>query len=251
MGKTPDASEHGSLVITRKIDEEISFPQIDTTIALESVRGSLFRFRIKAPKNIVVLRAEVPNTKHGEPFTKVIGDLQSARHKLVNEVNAAQLSLDLLANAAKNAPEMLPLLVTEMKESFDKLLDEMDHPERRTAKAPRAIIIEDNQFERELLASTLRLMGADVLAVGTGEEAIEKLREGEEADVILLDMCLPGASGREVARQIRALPLVHKPRICVVSGMEKEDDIDVDQWVTKPIKSEALAQGLGVFGKVG
>jgi CheY-like chemotaxis protein/sRNA-binding carbon storage regulator CsrA len=251
MGTEAQPTDFGRLVISRKLGEEISLPQVEARIAVEEVRGSLYRIKVIAPKDIVVLRSEVSNTKHGQPFTRIIQELRAARHKLANEVNAAQLSFDLLANAARNSPETLPSLVLEMRDSFDALLEEMDHAECRPAKAPKAIIIEDNAFERELLASTLRLMGADVLAVGTGEEAIEILREGEEADVVLLDMCLPGASGREVARQIRELSLSHRPRICVVSGCEKEDNDDVDQWVTKPIKHEALAQGLGVFGRVG
>jgi len=66
----------------------------------------------------------------------------------------------------------------------------------------RILIVDDEQATRELLRGELSKTAA-VRCVGTGEDGIALL-EREPMDIVLLDVSLPGMSGLEVLRQIRA-----------------------------------------------
>ncbi|MEP7011153.1 MAG: sigma-54 dependent transcriptional regulator [Acidobacteriota bacterium] len=64
------------------------------------------------------------------------------------------------------------------------------------------LIVDDEEVLQDVLSTLLRREGYATISATTGEEALE-LIEREEIDLILLDLMLPGLSGREVLRQIR------------------------------------------------
>ena len=66
----------------------------------------------------------------------------------------------------------------------------------------KILVVEDEQSLREPLVYLLQREGFDVIEAGDGTSALEAFaRQG--ADLILLDLMLPGISGNEVCRQIR------------------------------------------------
>ncbi len=67
---------------------------------------------------------------------------------------------------------------------------------------PVVLLVEDDEPVRELLARLLADRGLEVLAVGSGEEALNVELE-RRVDLVLSDVMLPGQNGFEVARQIR------------------------------------------------
>ena len=66
----------------------------------------------------------------------------------------------------------------------------------------RVLIVEDEESFSEALSFMLRKEGFDVEVAGDGNRALEAF-ERNGADLILLDLMLPGLSGTEVCRQIR------------------------------------------------
>ncbi|HXU33080.1 MAG TPA: sigma-54 dependent transcriptional regulator, partial [Thermoanaerobaculia bacterium] len=64
------------------------------------------------------------------------------------------------------------------------------------------LIVDDEEVLQDVLSTLLRREGYSTISATTGEEALE-LIEREEIDLILLDLMLPGLSGREVLRQVR------------------------------------------------
>lgn len=64
------------------------------------------------------------------------------------------------------------------------------------------LIVDDEEVLQDVLTTLLRREGLPTISATTGEEALEIL-EREEVDLVLLDLMLPGLSGREVLRQIR------------------------------------------------
>ncbi len=107
---------------------------------------------------------------------------------------------------------------------------------------PRVLIVEDEETYREALEFLLRKDGFEVITATTGPEALD-LFERAGADLILLDLMLPGLSGTEVCRQIRQTSSV--PIIMVTA---KDDEIDkvvgleigADDYVTKPYSPREL-----------
>ena len=69
----------------------------------------------------------------------------------------------------------------------------------------RVLVVEDEESYADALSYLLRKEGYDVSLAATGPEALAEFdRNG--ADIVLLDLMLPGLPGTEVCRQIRPSP---------------------------------------------
>ncbi|HKT57387.1 MAG TPA: response regulator transcription factor [Microbacterium sp.] len=106
----------------------------------------------------------------------------------------------------------------------------------------QVLIVEDEPDLAEPLAYLLRHEGFQTRVAEDGNEALRAFRE-EGADIILLDLMLPGMSGTEVCRQIRA---TSKVPIVMLTAKDSEIDIVVglelgaDDYVTKPYSTREL-----------
>ncbi len=107
---------------------------------------------------------------------------------------------------------------------------------------PRILVVEDEETLSEAIAFLLSKEGFDVSVAATGPEAVE-LFDKNGADLILLDLMLPGLSGTEVCRQIRT-----KSSVPIIMLTAKDSEIDkvvgleigADDYVTKPYSSREL-----------
>ncbi|MCF2711049.1 MAG: response regulator transcription factor [Schaalia hyovaginalis] len=98
------------------------------------------------------------------------------------------------------------------------------------------LVVEDEETYRESLAFNLRREGFDVLEAGDGERGLELARSGG-ADLLLLDLMLPGISGIEVCRNLRKSS--DMPVIMVTAKDDVVDrviglEIGADDYVSKP-----------------
>jgi two-component system response regulator RegX3 len=106
----------------------------------------------------------------------------------------------------------------------------------------RILVVEDEESLSEAIAFLLSKEGFEVDIASTGPAAIEKF-ELNGADLILLDLMLPGLSGTEVCRQIRT-----KSSVPIIMLTAKDSEIDkvvglelgADDYVTKPYSSREL-----------
>jgi two-component system, OmpR family, response regulator RegX3 len=106
----------------------------------------------------------------------------------------------------------------------------------------RILVIEDEASFSEALAYLLTKEGFEVSVAENGADAITAFaRNG--ADLVLLDLMLPGISGIEVCRQIRGYS-----QVPIIMLTAKDDEVDkvvgleigADDYVTKPYKSREL-----------
>jgi two-component system response regulator RegX3 len=106
----------------------------------------------------------------------------------------------------------------------------------------RILVVEDEESLSEAIAFLLSKEGFEVEIAANGPAAIQKF-ELSGADLILLDLMLPGLSGTEVCRQIRA-----KSSVPIIMLTAKDSEIDkvvglelgADDYVTKPYSSREL-----------
>ncbi|MBC7463416.1 MAG: response regulator transcription factor [Actinobacteria bacterium] len=106
----------------------------------------------------------------------------------------------------------------------------------------RILIVEDEESFSEALSYLLGREGFEVGVAGSGTKAIEEFdRNG--ADLVLLDLMLPGLSGTEVCRQLRsrsAVPIImltaKDSEVDKVVGLE----LGADDYVTKPYSAREL-----------
>jgi CheY-like chemotaxis protein len=122
-----------------------------------------------------------------------------------------------------------------------------------TGRQHRLLLVEDNDDSRETTVELLRLEGHEVVSAGDGATALNLAREFEP-DVVLLDIGLPGMSGVEVARRLRAQSSA-VPRIVALSGYGPRSGYcgaqaqagarqDFDDYLTKPVTLEQLRRAL-------
>ena len=106
----------------------------------------------------------------------------------------------------------------------------------------RILIVEDEESFADPLSYLLQREGFDVTVAGTGPEAVEVF-ERSGADLVLLDLMLPGMAGTEVFRRMRATSLV--PVIMLTAKDSEVDkvvglELGADDYVTKPYSSREL-----------
>lgn len=105
---------------------------------------------------------------------------------------------------------------------------------------PKILVIEDNPANLELATYLLRAFGHETRSASNGEEGIMRARS-EPADLIICDLQMPGMSGFEVARALKADPVLNRiPLIAVTAyamlgDREKALAAGFDGYVAKPI----------------
>jgi two-component system response regulator RegX3 len=106
----------------------------------------------------------------------------------------------------------------------------------------RVLIVEDEESFADPLAFLLRKEGFAAAVATTGSEALEEFdRNG--ADIVLLDLMLPGMSGTDVCKQLRARSGVP---VIMVTARDSEIDkvvgleLGADDYVTKPYSAREL-----------
>ncbi|MHB1009312.1 MAG: response regulator [Propionibacteriaceae bacterium] len=106
----------------------------------------------------------------------------------------------------------------------------------------RVLLVEDEESYREATSYMLRREGYEVFAAADGRTGLDEFaRSG--ADIVLLDLMLPGLSGVEVCRQLRQTSSVP---VIMVTARDSEIDkvvgleIGADDYVTKPFSHREL-----------
>ncbi|MFG1709084.1 winged helix-turn-helix domain-containing protein [Nonomuraea sp. M3C6] len=106
----------------------------------------------------------------------------------------------------------------------------------------RVLVVEDEESFSDALSYMLRKEGFEVSVAATGPEALDTFdRNG--ADLVLLDLMLPGLPGTEVCRSLR-----QRSKVPVIMLTAKDSEIDkvvglelgADDYVTKPFSSREL-----------
>jgi two-component system, OmpR family, response regulator RegX3 len=106
----------------------------------------------------------------------------------------------------------------------------------------RVLVVEDEESFSDALSFMLRKEGFEVGIAATGTDAVTQFDQ-HGADVVLLDLMLPGMSGTEVCRVLRqrsAVPII------MVTAKDSEVDkvvgleLGADDYVTKPFSSREL-----------
>ena len=110
----------------------------------------------------------------------------------------------------------------------------------------RIMVVDDEESVLELLKAVLENDGYTVLTASDGEECLEKLKK-TKPDLVLLDMMMPGMSGREVCERIRKDPKTKNLKIIFVTvarfsemGKDTLSKMNVLDYITKPFDNADL-----------
>jgi len=106
----------------------------------------------------------------------------------------------------------------------------------------RVLVVEDEESFSDALSYNLRKEGFEVAVASTGPDALE-IFDRNGADLVLLDLMLPGLPGTEVCRELRA-----RSNVPVIMLTAKDSEVDkvvglelgADDYVTKPFSTREL-----------
>lgn len=110
---------------------------------------------------------------------------------------------------------------------------------------PRILIVDDNEANRDILATRLAVHGYDLLQAADGDEAVAVAKE-RQPDLILLDVMMPTLDGIAVCRQLKSDPTVPFTSIILVTARADSKDVvagleaGADEYLTKPVDPLAL-----------
>jgi DNA-binding response OmpR family regulator len=110
-----------------------------------------------------------------------------------------------------------------------------------------ALVVDDSQVIRDLIAVNLQLEGFEVTTAGDGEEAL-RLAADIVPDVITLDVMMPRLSGLDTLVRLRADPRTASVPVVMVTGraqpadVARGEELGVDAYLTKPFEPAELIE---------
>lgn len=232
------------LVLSRRLNEKILFPTFQAAVQVVAVKPGLVRLGIIAPADVPVVREELHN-RHAEARTPApaapLAELVRKR------IDVATGSLGLLHRQLRDGLyDDADRTCAEVIEDLRSLRARLTPPAPAARPSCRALLVEDDRNERELLAGFLRVSGVDVDTAGDGSDALDYLRAGRRPDVVLLDMGLPRCDGPTAVREIRRDPALRGLRIFAVTGHRPDEyavpmgPSGIDRWFQKPLDPVTL-----------
>ncbi len=240
------------LVLSRRTSEKIVFPGIGVTVHVLATKGQAARIGIEAPPEVPILRGELAPAA-GAPAGP------SAEHRLRNRLSKVTLGLHMLqrqweVGRQAEARTTLENLLTQLEALEQDLAARQKPPgsQPRGVELPRcrALVVDDDSNERELLAGLLAMHGCECSTASDGQDCLDYLSSHERPDFVLLDMWMPRCDGPGALRQIRGDPRLAGLKVFSISGTSPEDlgvgtgPDGVDAWFAKPLNPRKLWEAM-------
>ncbi|MCL4120064.1 UNVERIFIED_CONTAM: hypothetical protein GTU68_011765 [Idotea baltica] len=272
------------LVLSRKEDQKIIFPNLGISVEVVRVKGQTVRLGVEAPRSIKVVRSELLENEDSsvDTFQQLESRLSSldlaTRHKLRNHLNTASLSVNVAQKQIeRGGHDKAEIFISQAIDALDELNQLFESTamggENELPKPPvkgalegssaiagnwTALVVEDNDNERELLAGVLQMAGFEVISVPDGQAAIDYLSLHARPDIVLMDMNMPRLSGPQTISKIRTEIAASELPIFGVSGLTQSEaniplgDRGVTGWFSKPVNPNQLVKYLQqeIEGKV-
>ena len=114
----------------------------------------------------------------------------------------------------------------------------------------RVLVVDDCSINRDVARRILEREGATVTVCVNGREAVDRLRQGLQVDLVLMDLQMPELDGDAATRCIRGeLQLTRLPVLALTAGALKAEqrralDAGMDEFIAKPLNPMALIRAV-------
>lgn len=180
----------------------------------------------------------------GSTFTVIIPNLPNG-YPSMNDLE----SHDQVAAAIES--EVTTAVVPESHEADD--LQE-HHVGKTTVLTGKTVVITDDDHRNIFtLKNLLQKEGMKVITAENGMECLEKMKELEQVDIVLMDIMMPVMDGYETIRQIRSidenkdLPIIALTAKAMKGDREKCLDAGANDYISKPMKLDQLLSAMRVW----
>ena len=237
------------LVLSRRVEDSIVFPDLGISIEILHLKGKSVRVGVDAPIEVKVLRGEL------ETANRVCSrkfDLKGeTEHEVRNKLNTLNIATgfarkliergeyNLAANKLYEALSDIEGVAIEGKQAESKIGSTNDD-------SLSALLVEDVENEREMLAGFLRLHGVQVATAPDGESAINYLESNTKPDFMMVDIGLPGISGADLILDVRSNPAFDGVKLFAISGQSPQQaninmsENRIAKWFQKPLRPNHL-----------
>jgi CheY-like chemotaxis protein/PAS domain-containing protein len=207
----------------------------------------------------------------GSSRLRILADLEAARSALAEAREAAaeaieattnelRVSVEEVADAVRRArddrsgPLQRAKAEADLAETTREFLRRVEAVRsRRTPSAPRVLLVEDNEDNRDLLAHMLHSRGAEVVVAGSGAEAVDAASR-QAFSFVLLDLQMPEMDGYQVLRRLRALPDGGALPVVALTALASEtvrrkcEAEGMSDFVTKPVTLARIGELVDRWG---
>ncbi len=119
----------------------------------------------------------------------------------------------------------------------------------------KVLVVDDNPDSVAIMRGILESRGYDVVAAGSGAEALQLIKT-EAMDLVLLDVMMPEMSGMEVLQRVKEDAATGRLPIILVTAKTQDEDVlsgyqyGADYYITKPFTAKQLIYGIElILGK--
>ena len=244
------------LVLSRRENQKVLFPNLGITVEVVGLRGNNVKLGIDAPPEIRILRSELADESEANADFYSNADDESdrskERHQRNNQLNSIALQIQIAQKLLRRGDQEQAMNALEGTLAKLQVLDETATEATSSSSAAlgsrKALLVEDDANERQLMATILQMCGFEVDMVEDGLAAIEYLQTHQQPDCVLMDMQMPRMSGPEAIAKIRQEIEFANVPIYGVSGLPRQEanvpigDRGVTGWFAKPVDASKLVR---------
>lgn len=117
----------------------------------------------------------------------------------------------------------------------------------------KILLVDDDRFLLDMYVLKFKKSGLDIDAASNGTSALEKIKSGNNYDMVLMDIIMPGMDGLELLKTIKDEKLLPKAVIIMLTNQaddeEKAKDLGADAFIIKAtmIPSEVVEKVISVY----
>jgi CheY-like chemotaxis protein len=121
----------------------------------------------------------------------------------------------------------------------------------------RVLVVDDNQTNRKIVHEQVTFWGMKNGMAGDGQSALNMLRaaveRGQPYDLAILDLCMPGMDGMELAHRIKADPAIAPARLILLTSLglsgeaEQARRVGFSAYLTKPVRQSQLYDAIATL----
>ena len=167
-----------------------------------------------------------------------LGDVLRIAHKIIGQLESLlrDAATDGSSSPIRDTLARLPAAIAGAVASAD------------LAAPGRILIVDDNEHSRELMAKQLRLQGQEVEVVASGHAAQNRLTDAfsPPVDVIVTDVLMPGITGLDLLKWLKADPQFWPIPVIMVSALGDEDGVlacigaGAEDYLSRPVRADLL-----------
>ena len=213
------------------------------------------RASLDSQKGVNQVQDDLLNELKAKHLTPLLDQLESqlaeSVHELTQRLKDKQLSIAELtavlaekdqANSAQLAQHVVPMESDGQVEIKPQKPVKSDEPFK-------VMVVEDNEIYREMIAKILRDEGHKVESVGSGLDAIKKLRK-QRFSMVFMDLFMPELDGYNTTKNVRNIPHCKKLPIVALTSNKNKDiirkwaSLGLTGYITKPSTKSAILKAV-------